>query len=67
MQIYFVECVSKIRHILSVIQYVGLYVFSLPISLVMIERKNIQDMFYYKTMLVKGAPGEYSLSPDGDI
>ena len=40
-KIYFVECVSKIKHILSVIHYllyVGLYVFSLPISLVMIER-----------------------------
>ena len=42
-QIYFVECVSKIKHILSVIHYTicgaqGLYVFSLPISLVMIER-----------------------------
>ena len=34
---YFVECVSKIKHILSVIQYVGLCVFILPISLVMIE------------------------------
>ena len=39
-QIYFVECVSKIKHIfqLSIIQYMGLCVFSLPISLVMIER-----------------------------
>ena len=39
-QIYFFECVSKIKHILSlsIIQYMGLYVFSLPISLVMIER-----------------------------
>ena len=37
---YFVECVSKIKHILSVIHYTicGVYVFSLPISLVMIER-----------------------------
>ena len=36
-QIYFVECVSKIKHIfpLSTIQYVGLCVFSLPIPLVM--------------------------------
>ena len=39
-QIYFVECVSKIKIFspLSIIQHVGLYVFSLPISLVMIER-----------------------------
>ena len=39
--IYFVECVSKIKHFLSVIHYiiyVGLYVFSLLIYLVMIER-----------------------------
>ena len=38
---YFVERVSKIKHILSVlsvIQYVGLRVFSLPIPFVMIER-----------------------------
>ena len=42
---YFVECVSDIKHILSVIQffqlsiiqYMGLCVFSLPISLVVIE------------------------------
>ena len=39
-QIYFVECVSKIRHILSVIHYTkhGAVCFQLPISLVMIER-----------------------------
>ena len=39
-QIYFVECVSKIKHILSVIHYTicGAVYFSLPISLVMIER-----------------------------
>ena len=39
-QIYLVECVSKISIFsqLSIIQYVGLCVFSLPISFVMIER-----------------------------
>ena len=40
-QIYFVECVSKIKHIPSVIHHTiceGLCVFSLPISPVMIER-----------------------------
>ena len=38
-QIYFVECVKlSIFSPLSIIQYVGLYVFSLPISLVMIGR-----------------------------
>ena len=39
-QIYFVECVSKIRHFLFVIHYTicGAVCFSLPISLVMIER-----------------------------
>ena len=40
-QIYFVECVSKIKQIFSVIHYtiyMGLCVFSLPINLVMIRR-----------------------------
>ena len=38
-QIYFVECASKIKHILSLIHYTicGVF-FSLPISLVMIDR-----------------------------
>ena len=42
-QIYFVECVSKIKHILSVIHYTicGAVCFQLPISLVMIERTYI--------------------------
>ena len=39
LQIYFVECVRlSIFSPLSIIQYVGLCVFSLPITLVMIER-----------------------------
>ena len=46
-QIYFVECVSKIKHIFqsSIIQYMGLCIFSLPISVVMIER--IYTLSYY--------------------
>ena len=39
-KIYFVQCVIRLSifSLSSIIQYVGLYVFSLPISLVMIER-----------------------------
>ena len=43
-QIYFVECVSKIKHIFSVIHYT-IYWGCLPISLVMIER--IYTLSYY--------------------
>ena len=60
---YFVECVSKIKHIFSVIHYTiyGLCVFSLPISLVMIERiytlsyyhHQIGDMNYYPLFRVR--------------
>ena len=48
-QIYFVECVSKIKHILSVIHYTicGAVYFSLPISLVMIERIYIYTLSHY--------------------
>ena len=52
----------KIKHVLSVIimQYVGLYVFSLPISLVMFERiyivcyyhHQIGSMNYYPLFMV---------------
>ena len=42
----FVECVSMIKHILSVIQYMGLYVFSLPISVVMIEIIHILCLIF---------------------
>ena len=62
--IYFVECVSKIKHIfsqLSIIQYIVLCVFSLPISLVMIERiytlsyyhHQIRSMNYYPLFRVR--------------
>ena len=60
-QIYFVECVSNIKHILSVIhyKYVGLYVFSLPISLVMIERIYIYIYF----VLLSSSNRKYELLP----
>ena len=51
-QIYFVECVSKIKHILPIIHYVGLYVFSLPIYLVMIERIYILRLI----IIIKSEP-----------
>ena len=47
-QVYFVECVSKIKPVFSVIhhtKYMELCVFSLPISLVKIER--IYTLSYY--------------------
>ena len=46
----FVECVNKIKHIFfqfSVIQHMGLCVFSLPISLGVIERIYIYTLSYY--------------------
>ena len=48
-QIYFVEWVSKITHILSVIyiQYVGFYVFSLPITLAMMREYIYIILSYY--------------------
>ena len=59
----FVECVSKIKHIFSVIHYkiYGLCVFNLPISFVMIERKytlshhhhQIESMNYYPLFRVR--------------
>ena len=61
-QIYFVECVSKIKHIFSVIHYVvyGLCVFSLPIFLLLIEkiynlsyRHQIGSMNYYPSFWIR--------------
>ena len=58
---YLVECVSKIKHIVSVIhyiiQYVGLYAFSLPISLVIIER------IYLYFVLLSSSNRKYELLP----
>ena len=60
-QIYIVECVSKIEYIppLSIIQYVGLYVFSLSISLVIIERIYIYIYF----VLLSSSNRKYELLP----
>ena len=57
--IYFVECVSKIKHIFSVIQYMiyGAVWFQLPISLVMIER--IYTLSYYHHQI--GSMNNYPL------
>ena len=57
-KIYFVECVNKIEHILSVIHYAicGAVCFSLPISLVMIEGK-------YIFVLLSSSNWKYELLP----